>query len=490
MHARTSRPARPARSSARSGSPSNAQLAASLHHRPVRVARALARSRHSGVLFVAGSPARAALMAFMVIMGFFTALLKLPVAAEEGQSTSFVDAMFTAISAVSVTGLTVVNTAEHWSFAGQAIILVGIQIGGLGILSTGGLLGLAVSRRLGLRSRLVTQEGMTTGRLGEVKQLLLTVVITSLTFEALLALVLVPRFIAATGSFAEGLWQGTFYSVSAFNNAGFTLHPEGFGAYVDDPWIIWAVMIGVMLGSLGFPVVLVFHRCLWHRGKLNLHTKITLEMTAALLLLGAVLLGWFEWDNRDTLGEMSIGERLQFALFASTMTRSGGFSVYDMNDQNPESLLLMDALMFVGGGSGSTAGGIKVTTLAVLLLAIIAEARGAEEVTSHHRTINAATIRVAIAVVMAAATLILVATMVLLAMTHEPLHRVMFETLSAFGTVGLTTGLSEDLPPAGRIVLSLLMFAGRVGTITFAAGLALRQRRTLYRHPEERPIIG
>lgn len=448
------------------------------------------RVYHSVTAFFAGSPARTALMAFIFMMAAFSALLSLPAATVDHRVTVYHDALFTAISAVSVTGLTVVSTAEHWSFIGQLVILIGIQIGGFGILSTGGLLGLAVSRRLGLRSRLVTQEGMNTGRLGEVKQLLITVVATSLVFEAVLAAVLIPRFIANTGSYGEGIWQGIFYAISAFNNAGFTLHPDGFAGFAADPWIIWPVMVGVLVGSLGFPVILVLHRCLWHRGRLNLHTKITLEMTAGFLLLGALLLGLFEWDNDKTLGSMGFWARLQAALFSSAMTRSGGFSVYDMNDQNPESLLLMDALMFVGGGSGSTAGGIKLTTLAVLLLAIVAEARGNDEVTAHHRTITAPTIRVAIAVVMAAATLVLVTTMILIAMTHESLQRVIFEALSAFGTVGLTTGLSSELPPTGKVVLSLLMFAGRVGTITFASGLALRQRRTLYRHPEERPIIG
>ncbi|MFC4370443.1 TrkH family potassium uptake protein [Citricoccus nitrophenolicus] len=440
---------------------------------------------------VAGaSPARTALLAFALVILVFTALLSLPFATRDGRVTAFHDALFVAASSVTVTGLTPVNTAEQWSFAGQLVILVAIQIGGLGILSMAALLTLAVSKRLGVRSKLITQEGMSTGRIGEVGSLLRVVVATTLLFELALAVVLIPRFTAHAGSLAEGVWHGIFYSVSAFNNAGFTIHADGLGSLLQDPWIVWTITAGVFAGALGFPVVMVLLKQRWKWSRWNLHTKLTVTTTVALVLGGALLIGLFEWSNPATLGQYGVGERIQYSLFGSVMTRSGGFAVYDVNEQYAETLLLTDALMFVGGGSASTAGGIKVTTLAVMFLAIVAEARGDREVTTHGRTIAPGSLRVAISVLALGATLVLVSTMALVAISGESLQRPLFEVLSAFGTCGLTTGLTAELPPAGKYVLTALMFAGRVGTITFASALALRQRRNLFRYPEERPIIG
>ena len=452
---------------------------------------ALRRSGRAVSSVVGGSPARAALSAFALMALVFTGLLALPWAAADGHATPLHDAMFTAVSAFSVTGLTTVSTAEHWSPAGQVVILVAIQIGGLGILSMASLLTLAVSRHLGLRSKLATQQaGMTSGSLGEVGQLLRVVVVTVLTAEAALALVLVPRFAAISGSWLTGLWHGVFYSVSAFNNAGFTLHVDGLPEIMHDPVIITVLGVGVFLGALGFPVVMVLLEKGWRFREWNLHTKLTVEVTLALLVLGAVALFFFEAGNPATQAGMGFWQRVGHSLFGSVMTRSGGFAIDDTNAHQPESLLLMDALMFVGGGSASTAGGIKVTTLAIMFLAIVAEARGDREVTAHGRTIAPESLRVAIAVLALGATLVLVATLALVHITDESLQRPLFEVISAFGTCGLSVGVSAESPPAGKYVLTAMMFAGRVGTITFAAALALRQRRVLYRYPVERPVIG
>ncbi|MGJ5591252.1 TrkH family potassium uptake protein [Micrococcus lylae] len=455
------------------------------------VRAAVRRTSHTVKHLAGSSPARSALTAFALVSAVFTALLSLPFAARDGHPTPLHDAMFTAVSAVSVTGLTTVNTAEHWSTLGHVIILVAIQIGGLGILSMASLLTLAVSRHLGVRSKLLTQEGgMTTGHVGEVGKLLRVVVVTVLTAELILTALMAPRFIAEAGSVGAGLWHAVFYAVSAFNNAGFSLHPNGLSDFAHEPYLLTLIGIGVFVGALGFPVVLVLMQKGWRYSQWNLHTKLTVEVTLILLALGAVFIWLFEHTNPNTLGPMTGGEQIGQSLFASVMTRSGGFSVIDVNAQTSETLLLTDALMFVGGGSASTAGGIKVTTLAVMFLAIVAEARGDKEVTVHGRTIAPESLRVAIAVLALGATLVLVATLVVLAMTTEQLQRPLFEAISAFATCGLSTGLSAELPPAGVYVLTGLMFAGRVGTITFAAALALRQRRVLYRYPVERPILG
>lgn len=441
------------------------------------------------------SPARLALIVFTLVILLFTGLLSLPVSSEEGIVTPLHDAFFTAVSAVCVTGLTTVSTALHWSFFGQLVILIGMQVGGLGILTLASLMSLAVSRRLGVRGKLIAEQSMSgsgggNSRLGEVGTLLRIIVTTSLAIEAALFLVLAPRFVMIGESIPQAIWHGVFYAVSSFNNAGFTPHTDGLVPYETDLWITVPIMLGVFLGSLGFPVLMVLMRAGFRYKNWNLHTKLTIEVT--LILIAAGTIGWaaLEWSNEATIGDLSFGDKIIHAVFGSIMPRSGGFSLVDMNAIEPATRLMTDALMFAGGGSASTAGGIKVTTIAIMFLAISAEARGDRDVKIHHRKIPEGTMRVAISVIMLGATLVLLACGLLLPISGQSLDRVLFEVLSAFATCGLSVGLSAELPPEGKYVLSVLMFAGRVGTITLASALALRQRRQLFHYPEERPIIG
>ncbi len=436
------------------------------------------------------SPPRLALIIFAGFISVVSVLLMMPWASASGRSAQVHDAVFVATSAVSVTGLTPVNTAEHWSLGGQIVILAAIQVGGLGILTLASLVAISVTHHLGLRTRLVAQEGMASGPLGEVGSLIKTVVICSVVVQAALAAVLIPRMMMLEDSPAAGAWHGLFYSISAFNNAGFVIHPDGLAGVENDPLVLWTIMIGVFLGSLGFPVLLLLWRYRLVLKRWSLHTKITMEFTVAFMVLGAIAYALLEWNHADTLGPMDTWEKLQNSLFASVMMRSGGFSVVDNIMEHSETMLVTNALMFVGGGSASTAGGIKVTTFAVILLAFIAEARGHEESSAHGRTIPAQAVRVAISVVAMAATFILISTLTLIILTGEDLERPLFESISAFATAGLTSGLTEELPPAGLYVLSGLMFAGRVGIMTFAAALTIRHSRTRYRYPEGRPIIG
>ncbi|GAB3618476.1 potassium transporter TrkG [Okibacterium endophyticum] len=436
------------------------------------------------------SPARLALIIFALVVLAFSALLTLPISAADGNATSLHDSVFVAVSAVTVTGLVTVNTALHWSLFGQIVILLGIQIGGLGIVTLALLLARAVTRHLGVRSRLLAQQGISTGKLGEVGALLRTVIVTSLLMELVLALFLVPRFIMVEDSWAEGLWHGVFYAVSSFNNAGFVSHPDGLMSFAGDLWILVPIMVGVFVGSFGFPVFMVLMMAKWDLQRWSLHAKLTLAVTTILLFAGAAIWAAFEWSNTSTIGEMGVGEKIFNAFFASTMMRSGGFSIVDTSSSSPVTLLATDALMFAGGGSASTAGGIKVTTVAVLFLAIVAEARGDKDVAAFRRTIPEGVLRVAISVVFLGATLVLVSTGLIMAVSSEPLDRILFEVISAFATCGLSVGLSEELGPTGKYVLAALMFAGRVGPITLASALAARQRNQLFRFPDERPIIG
>jgi Trk-type K+ transport system membrane component len=327
--------------------------------------------------------------------------------------------------------------------------------------------------------------------------LLRAVLISSTAVELAIALVLLPSFLADGEGVGPALFHSLFYGISSFNNAGFSVHEGGAQQWAGQPFVLAPLAIGVFLGGLGFPVVLA----IWHsrrrvdgvrigRRGWNLHTRLTVVTTLVVLLVAVVGIGALEWRNPQTLGGLGLGDRLVNTVFTAVMPRSGGFASLSVSDMHESTWAFTDLLMFIGGGSASTAGGIKVTTLAVLVLATIAEARGDQDVEAFGRRIPPASLRLAVTVLLAGATLVLTATLALLTITGRSLDVVLFEVISAFGTCGLSTGLSDQLPVSGKYVITALMFAGRTGTMTLAAALALRDRRRVVRLPEERPIVG
>lgn len=436
------------------------------------------------------SPARMALGVFAVVIGFFTVLLAAPWATATGRPAPLIDAFFTAASAATVTGLVVVPTGEYWSTWGLVAILVAIKIGGLGVMTLASLLGAAVSRRFGLTQKLLIGSETRATRLGEVGSLVRTVIITSTALEVVGAVILLPSLYLHEHDWGSAAWHAVFFSISAFNNAGFVPTKEGLTPFVSDWWVLLPIIIGVFIGSLGFPVVLdvLRHPRVWRRWML--HTKLTITTSIALAVGGSVLVAAFEWTNPATFEPLDPAGTTLASLFAGVMPRSGGFATVATGDMHEGTWLLLDALMFVGGGSASTAGGIKVTTLAVMLLAILAEGRGDRDVEAFGRRIPPETLKVAIAVSVISATIVLVSSLLLLAMTGLSLDVVLLEVISAFATCGLTTGVTPGLPDRAKLVLAVLMFIGRTGTMTLAAALALRNRRRVIRFPEERPIIG
>ncbi|GAB3165727.1 potassium transporter TrkG [Myceligenerans halotolerans] len=446
------------------------------------------------------SPARLAIVVFGAVIAVFTVLLLAPWATASGTSAEFVDALFTAVSAVCITGLVVQDTATYWSLYGQIVILAGIKVGGLGIMTIASIIGMVVSRRIGLTQRLLTASETKTSKLGEVGSLVRTIIVAATTLELAIASLLVPRFLVIDEHFGTAVWHSLFYGISAFNNAGFIPTAEGLMPHVGDWGLVLPVALGVFIGSLGFPVILNLYRALREgrsRGlgrrwglRLTLHSKLTLMTSVALLVVGSVVIGLLEWRNPDTLGPLDWPGKILAALFAGVMPRSGGFNTVDIGAMEESTWLVTDALMFVGGGSASTAGGIKVTTLAVILLAIVAEARGDRDIDAYGRRIPSDILRLALGVTFFGATVVMLSSVTLLHITDFPLSRVLFESLSAYATVGLSTGITAELPDAAKYLLSALMFVGRTGGITFAAALALRDRRRIIRFPEERPIIG
>ena len=434
-------------------------------------------------------------LGFAAAVAVGTLLLVLPIARSGDGGASLLEAFFTATSAVCVTGLAVVDTPTYWSGFGEAVILGLIQVGGLGIMTLASLLGLLVSRRLGLRTRLTAAAETRAVGLGDVRSVLKGVVVFSLVFETVTAVALTLRFwLGYDETPGRALYLGVFHAVSAFNNAGFALYSDSLVRFVADPWICLPIAAAVISGGLGFPVIFELRRQLrrdrGRRRTWSLHLRLTVLATVALLVVGTVFVTASEWNNPATLGALDTPGRLLAGFFQAVMPRTAGFNSLDYGQMEDGTLLGTMILMFIGGGSAGTAGGIKVTTFVILFFAVYAEVRGEPNVDVFDRRIDDRTIRQALTVVLLSIAAVVVATIALIEITALSTQTLLFETVSAFATVGLSTGVTADLPGAAQLILVGLMFLGRLGPITLVSALALRERTRLYELPEGRPIIG
>jgi trk system potassium uptake protein TrkH len=436
-------------------------------------------------------PARIIAGAFGVAIAIGTALLSLPFATESGGRADLIDALFTATSAVCVTGLVTVDTGGYWSGFGETVILLLIQSGGLGMMVLATLFTLVVFRRLGLRARYLLQTETKANVLYDIRALLPRIVMFSLGTELATAILLTTRFaVTYDEPFGTAAYHGVFHAVSAFNNAGFSVYQDNLVRYVTDPWVSLAISGAVILGGLGFPVVFELTRA-WRRpSEWSVLTRLTVGLTAILLIGGTCVFLAAEFTNEKTLGRLDGGAMVLAAFFASAMTRTAGFNSIDIAALRPESLLASDVLMFIGGGSGGTAGGIKVTTFGLLGYVIWAEMRGETRVNVGRREVPATNQRQALAIAILAVGVVAVSTLVLLAVTRQDLDRVLFEAVSAFGTVGLSTGMTSAMSIPAQLVLVVLMFIGRIGPLAVFSALALRERTRVYEMPEERTIVG
>jgi len=436
-------------------------------------------------------PARLIPLTFMAAIAIGTLLLLLPVSRAGPGGAPLLTALFTATSAACVTGLIVVDTPTYWSGFGQAVILGLIQVGGFGIMTGSTMLGVLVTRRLRLSQRLVAQAETRTLALGDVASVLRLILLVTLAVEVVVAIALGLRLYFNYGQApVEALANGVFHSVSAFNNAGFARYTDNVMSFARDPFVLVPLMLAIVLGGIGFPVLYELRRELFTPRAWSLHTKLTLAGTALLLVLGIVSVLAFEWRNPATLGLMGVGDKLLNAAFHSVNSRTAGFNSLDIAAMRPETLLVSDALMLIGGGSAGTAGGIKVTTFLILGLIVWAEVKGEPDASAFRRRLSAEVQRQALTVVLLAIGVVSVGTLILLSVSRYGLSEVLFEAVSAFATVGLSTGITAGLPPSGQFTLILLMFVGRVGTVTVATALALKGTRRPYRYPKERPIVG
>lgn len=437
------------------------------------------------------NPAQVVVIGFVVAIAVGTAALMLPAARAADGGASFADALFTATSAISVTGLAVVDTATYWSTFGHVLIAIEVHLGGFGILTSAALLVMVVGRRMGLRASLLTQTEGSVLNLGDLRRVVKGVAVLSLSAEAVATVVLAARlFITYDYSAGRALGYGAFHAIMAFNTAGFALYADSLMGFASDAWILVPIALTIIVGTLGLPVFLDLRGKLRSPRRWSLHTKLVLTTTTVLLVTGLVALTLSEWQNDATMEGRSAGGKFLLGFFNSVTPRTAGFNAVDYNQVEPETLFLTDALMFIGGASGSTAGGIKVTVLAVLVLMVISEMRGRAEVTAFRRRIPAATQRQALAIALSAIALVGVSTLLFMAVTPYGLDTSLFEVISAFATVGLSTGVTGGLPASAEAILTALMLIGRVGPLTLGIALVMREDPTLYRYPEERPIVG
>jgi trk system potassium uptake protein TrkH len=352
-------------------------------------------------------------------------------------------------------------------------------------------LGLVVLRKMSLRSRLTAAAEAKSVGLDDVRSLIFGVVRISLTVEASVAVLLTAQFSLGHGyPLGEALWLGIFHSVSSFNNAGFALFSDNLIPFASDPLICLPISAAIILGGLGFPVIMQLRKHLGQPLKWSMNTRIVLWGTVLLLVGGSAFVTVLEWDNPETLGALDWPARILAGFFQSVQTRTAGFNSIDIGALDNATLLGMDLLMFIGGGPAGTAGGIKITTFAVLFFIILTEVRGEGAVNIFGKRLSRAVHREAVTVALLSVGVVVAATVALMLLTDFGLDRVLFESVSAFATVGLSTGITADIPVAGQLILVMLMFVGRLGPITFASALALRERRIPYAFPTERPIIG
>lgn len=455
-------------------------------NRTILFQRRVHRPMHASMVIALG---------FLLIILAGAMLLTLPAASRSGEPTAFIDALFTATSATCVTGLVTVGTATHWSGFGQVVILLLIQIGGLGFMTLASVASFLLRRTITLRERLVMSTGLGLSENAGIVRLTRRVLLGTFAFEAAGAVLLSCRFVPQFG-LGRGIRMGIFHSVSAFCNAGFDLlgtpdNPfSSLVGYVDDPLVNLTIMALIVIGGLGFFVWgdIWDKRCL---PRLSLHTKLVLVTTALLLVGGCVLTLVFEWNNPATLGPLSTGEKVLASAFQSVTLRTAGFNTIDQAALEGPTQALSCLLMMIGGSPGSTAGGIKTVSAAVLVLSAVSALRGRTSVSAFGRSIGVRSIMNAVTMMIVGGTLSLAGACVIAYIEGAPFGQCLFEAVSAFATVGVTMGLTPGLHTASHLILIVLMYLGRVGVLTLGVAVLMRHREPpKLQYPEGNVMVG
>jgi trk system potassium uptake protein TrkH len=440
--------------------------------------------------WLTASPPRTLTLGFALIILLGAQLLTLPIASADGQPTRWIDALFTATSATCVTGLVVVDTGTYYSTFGQLVILALIQVGGLGFMTMATLFTLFLKRRVSLREKLILQEALNQTSLEGIVRLVRKVLIYAVTIEAVGAALFTIRFLFDMSP-GRAAYYGVFHAVSFFNNAGFDLIGQfrSLTPYVGDPLVNLVTMALIVLGGLGFVVlddVVGFRK----KRRLSLHSKVVLSMTAFLIVFGTIVIFIFEYTNPLTMKPLGFGEKLLAAMMQSVSPRTAGVNTLDIGSLRQATQFFIVILMFIGASPGSTGGGIKTTTFTALLGAVFAMIRGKDDVVLFQYRLAQERVYKAITVTLFSLALVVTATMILSTTEDRPFLKLLFEVTSAFGTVGLTTGITTTLTLAGKIIIVLMMFIGRLGPLTLTYALAPKPGRVLYRQAEGKIIIG
>ncbi|MDB4868106.1 MAG: Trk family potassium uptake protein [Cohnella sp.] len=440
--------------------------------------------------WLAASPPKILVIGFALIILIGAQLLTLPVSSSTGQTTPWIDALFTATSATCVTGLVVVDTGTYYSTFGQIVILSLIQIGGLGFMTMATLFAVVLKRRISLKERLILQEALNQSSIEGIIRLVRKVLFYTLAIEAFGAVSFTLRFLFDMRP-GKALYYGIFHAVSFFNNAGFDImgHFRSLTDYVGDPWVNLTAMLMIVLGGIGFVVLADLAEFRRNR-RMSLHSKVALSMTGLLIIVGTLVILVFEYSNSLTLGPLNFGEKILAAMMQSITPRTAGVNTVDIGSLRQATQFIIVILMFIGASPGSTGGGIKTTTFAALVGAVIAMVRGKEDVVMFRYRLAKERVYKALTVTLFALSLVMLATMILSTTEDHQFLMLLFEVTSAFGTVGLTMGLTPDLTLAGKIIIILMMFIGRLGPLTLSYAIAPKQGRVLYRNAEGKIIIG
>jgi potassium uptake TrkH family protein len=441
------------------------------------------------LLGAAHNPAQLVLAAFVVLILTGTVLLMLPIAYDSGNPPGMQHSLFWATSAATVTGLGTVDVST-FSLFGELVLLALIQLGGFGIMTIGSVFALIASRRIGLRQRMLAQAEIGAVDIGELRTLISAIAKITVGVELTIAVILFAHLVGDDDiTPVQAGYSGIFHAVSAFNNAGISLYSDSLTRFASDPLVVFPITVAFIVGGLGFPVLVEVGRRVRPR-RWRLHTRITVIATVVLLVIGPLAVLVLEWTNPATLGPMGIWDKVQAAWFQGVTPRTAGFNTVDIGAMREETLNIITGLMFIGAGPASTSGGIKVTTFAVLGYAMWSEVRGDQDVHVFNRRLPLGVTRQAMTVALLSVGVVFSSAIVLVAISPFSFTQTSFEAASAFGTVGLSTGITGALPTLGQMLLVVVMLVGRVGPTTFVTALALRQRQRAYRLPEERPIIG
>ncbi|MDQ0150474.1 trk system potassium uptake protein TrkH [Eubacterium multiforme] len=445
--------------------------------------KSLMKKKLSGVQVLA--------LGFFIVIFIGAILLSLPISSESGESTNFLDALFTSTSAVCVTGLVTLDTGTYWNEFGQVVIMLLIEIGGLGFMSFATFIAVLLGKKITLRDRLLMQEAMNTFNIQGLVKMVKYVLSFTFAVQFFGALLLSTQFIPRFG-IGKGIYFSVFHSISAFCNDGFDLF-GGFSSvtsYSSNAVVLLTISSLIIIGGLGFTVWMELYN---YRGikKLSVHSKVVLLITTILIIGGTILMYLFEMHNPETMGKMGVGDKILNSYFASVSPRTAGFNSVSTDGMTNAGKFLTIILMFIGGSPGSTAGGLKTATFGVIILTVISVIRGREDTQVFGRRFSKDLVYKSFALLIIGMSLVIGVTLILsITDPNESFVNLMYEATSAFGTVGLTTGVTQRLSTAGKIIIIITMYCGRVGPMTVALAFLRNKKKQTHKYPEGKILIG